>query len=49
MVLFALQGGYLLAQSDIMKPGEPFHGIRDYREVMPGILYRGGANNGRAP
>jgi hypothetical protein len=49
MVLFALQGGYLLAQADIMKPGEPFHGIRDYREVMPGILYRGGANNGRAP
>src|SRR5947209_15330039 len=24
-------------------------GIRDYREVMPGVLYRGGANNGRGP
>jgi hypothetical protein len=40
----------LLAQSPkIMQPGIPFHGIRDYREVMPGVLYRGGANNGRAP
>jgi len=33
----------------IMQPGTPFHGIRDYREVMPGVLYRGGANNGRRP
>jgi len=32
-----------------MQPGAQFHGIRDYREVMPGVLYRGGANNGRAP
>jgi hypothetical protein len=38
-----------LAQNKIMQPGAPFHGIRDYREVMPGVLYRGGANNGRAP
>ena len=38
-----------LAQNKIMQPGAPFHGIRDYREVMPGALYRGGANNGRAP
>ncbi len=48
-VLCAVQCGYLQAQSDIMKPGEPFHGIRDYRQVMPGVLYRGGADNGRAP
>ena len=33
----------------IMQTGAPFHGIRDYREVMPGALYRGGANNGRGP
>jgi hypothetical protein len=32
-----------------MQPGAQFHGIRDYREVMPGVLYRGGANNGRGP
>src|SRR6202035_5104509 len=38
-----------LAQNKIMQPGTPFHGIRDYREVMPGALYRGGANNGRGP
>jgi hypothetical protein len=36
-------------QPKIMQPGTPFHGIRDYREVMPGALYRGGANNGRGP
>jgi hypothetical protein len=36
-------------QPKIMQPGTPFHGIRDYREVMPGVLYRGGADNGRAP
>jgi hypothetical protein len=33
----------------IMQTGVTFHGIRDYREVMPGVLFRGGANNGRAP
>jgi len=33
----------------IMQAGTPFHGIRDYREVMPGALYRGGANNGHRP
>ena len=32
-----------------MQAGSQFHGIRDYREVMPGLLYRGGANNGHAP
>ena len=37
------------AASDLMHPGTTFHGIRDYREVMPGALYRGGANNGHAP
>jgi hypothetical protein len=40
----------LLAQENkIMEPGTTYHGIRDYREVMPGVLYRGGANNGRGP
>jgi len=38
-----------VAQEKIMQPGTQFHGIRDYREVMPGVLYRGGANNGRGP
>lgn len=33
----------------IMQTGTNFHGIRDFREVMPGALYRGGANNGHAP
>jgi hypothetical protein len=37
------------AASDLMHPGTTFHDIRDYREVMPGALYRGGANNGHAP
>jgi hypothetical protein len=37
------------AQNKIMQSGAPFHGIRDYREVMPGALYRGGANNGHNP
>ena len=41
--------GGAVAHNRIMQPGTPFHGIRDYREVMPGVLYRGGANNGRAP
>jgi len=39
----------LYAQSSIMETGNQFHGIRDFREVMPGALYRGGANNGHAP
>ena len=38
-----------LAQSNIMRPGAQFHGIRDFREVMPKALYRGGANNGHGP
>lgn len=38
-----------LSQNNIMQPGVPFHGIRDYRQVMPGVMYRGGADNGRAP
>jgi hypothetical protein len=33
----------------IMQTGTTFHGIRDFRQVMPGALYRGGANNGHAP
>jgi hypothetical protein len=38
-----------LGDTNIMHVGSSFHGIRDYREVMPGVLYRGGANNGHAP
>ena len=38
-----------VAQEKIMQPGTQLDGIRDYREVMPGVLYRGGANNGRGP
>ena len=44
-----MTAGTALSQDKIMQPGVPFHGIRDYREVMPGVLYRGGANNGRGP
>jgi hypothetical protein len=40
---------FLYAQTNIMQTGSQFHGIRDFREVMPGVLYRGGANNGHAP
>ena len=39
----------LLFAQKIMQTGVQFHGIRDFREVMPGALYRGGANNGHAP
>ena len=53
VLLFVFAGlmnsGTALAQNKIMQPGVQFHGIRDYREVMPGVLYRGGANNGRGP
>jgi hypothetical protein len=38
-----------LQETNIMQSRSSFHGIRDYGEVMPGVLYRGGANNGRAP
>lgn len=54
-ILFVLWIPFLLATTDvfaqqkIMQTGTQYHGIRDYREVMPGALYRGGANNGRAP
>ena len=41
--------GTARSQDEIMQPGVSFHGIRDYRVVMPGVLYRGGANNGRGP
>jgi hypothetical protein len=46
---FLLMATGAFAQEKIMQPGTQFHGIRDYREVMPGVLYRGGANNGRGP
>jgi hypothetical protein len=39
----------LAQQPKIMQTGSTYHGIRDFREVMPGALYRGGANNGHAP
>lgn len=39
----------LAQENQIMQTGPSFHGIRDYRQVMAGVLYRGGANNGRAP
>ncbi len=32
------------ASTSINKPGPSFHGIMDFREVMPGVLYRGGAS-----
>ena len=48
-VLLLTVVGVQAQQPKIMQPGSPFHGIRDYREVMPGALYRGGANNGRGP
>ena len=44
-----LSAGAAFSQNDIMRPGVTFHGIRDYRLVMQGVLYRGGANNGRNP
>jgi hypothetical protein len=49
LVSFLLGFVGTFAQAEIMQPGSQFHGIRDYREVMPGVLYRGGANNGRGP
>jgi hypothetical protein len=49
-LLFTLVPSIVIAQQPkIMQQGTPFHGIRDYREVMSGVLYRGGADNGRAP
>jgi hypothetical protein len=47
--LLVTASSVLAQQPKIMQPGTPFHGIRDYREVMPGVLYRGGANNGHNP
>jgi hypothetical protein len=49
LVCLAAPSTLLAQQGSIMQPGTTFHGIRDYREVMPGVLYRGGANNGRGP
>ena len=48
-IVFLLENQNVFAQEKIMQAGGQFHGIRDYREVMPGVLYRGGANNGHAP
>jgi hypothetical protein len=33
----------------IMDPGQPKNGLRDFREVLNGVLYRGGAANGQKP
>jgi hypothetical protein len=49
LVCLLAHSNVLAQQPKVMQPGIPFHGIRDYREVMPGALYRGGANNGKAP
>jgi hypothetical protein len=49
LLLFLLVTTGAFAQDKLMQTGSQFHGIRDYREVMPGVLYRGGANNGRGP
>ena len=37
------------AQANIYSTGSTVAGIRDFREVLRGTLYRGGANNGQAP
>lgn len=42
-------GSIAAARSSIYSVGSSFHGVRDFREVLPGVLYRGGANNGRSP
>ena len=49
MLLCFVDSRGAFAQNKIMQTGIQFHGIRDYRQVMPGALYRGGANNGHAP
>ena len=41
-------GGVHASDLPIYKTGSSMSGIRDFREVLAGILYRGGANNGRA-
>src|SRR6202049_5327214 len=47
-ILWLVRPPLLFAQK-IRQTGIQVHGIRDFREVMPGVLYRGGANNGHAP
>lgn len=37
------------SQAGIMEPGEPKNGLRDFREVLNGVLFRGGAANGHNP
>ena len=49
LLCLLMPAGAPAQSASIMQRGSTFHGIRDYREVMPGILYRGGANNGRSP
>lgn len=39
----------VLAQANIYSTGTTVSGIRDFREVLRGTLFRGGANNGQAP
>jgi hypothetical protein len=40
VLLFVVAGlltaGTAFSEDKIMQPGAPFHGIRDYRQVMPG-------------
>ncbi len=49
VLLIAALAGNTFAQPSIMRVGTQFHGVRDFREVMPRVLYRGGANNGHGP
>jgi hypothetical protein len=49
IALIAVICSSAVASADIFNVGSTFAGIRDYREVMPGVLYRGGANNGQNP
>ena len=49
LAILALVRPPILFAQKIMQTGNQFHGVRDFREVMPGVLYRGGANNGHAP
>lgn len=47
MALVTLAVASVSKAGSIYSTGTSLQGIRDFREVMPGILYRGGANNGR--
>lgn len=46
---FACLGSLSAEASSLYQTGEIMGGVHDYREVLPGILYRGGAYNKRSP